>query len=148
MPKSFPLAGILVGALISAACSDATAPARGPEPPPTHVVITGLAMVTLGSAIEEFPVMKVSLRNYGGPGSYYLEFRRDPALVGGVPTYSQSESRNIANVFEGSELFDPVDFELADVVTVYTRVGTSQQSLPTDCKALRAGAHCGGAWDY
>ena len=148
MPKSFPLAGILLGALISAACSDATAPARAPEPPPTHVVITGLAMVTLGSAIEEFPVMKVSLRNDGGPGSYYLEFRRDPALVGGVATYTLSESRNITNAFDGSELFDPFDFELSDVVTVYSRIGTSLQSVATDCKALRAGAHCGGAWDY
>jgi hypothetical protein len=148
MPKSFPLAGILVAALAAAACSDSVAPSRGPQPPPTHVVITDLAMVTMGSAIEEFPVLKVSLRNEGGPGSYYLEFRRDAVAAGGAPTLASTESLNISNAFEGSQLLDPADFELSDVVTVYSRTANASQFLATDCRALHAGAHCGGTWDY
>ena len=88
----------------------------------------------------------IGLKNFGGPGTYYIEFRHTPATEGGPPTFTRTESRNISTgeawtlKLELGELGDP------EVLTVNTRAANSTQFIETDCRVLRGTYVCDQGW--
>ena len=149
MPRSFSIAGILCAAIASASCSDAAAPPDlRPGPPPTKIVITAVTVENLGVDFGSYQVVRIGLRNDGGPGTYYLQFRRYPSTVGGVASFQESEALNAPTGFNESRVFEALDLGSPDVVAVFTRPANTINYVETDCKPLRAAADCNGFWDY
>ena len=149
MPRSFSIAGIVCIAIASVSCSDASAPPDlTPGPLPTKIVITDAVIENVASDFGPYQVVRIGLRNDGGPGTYYLQFRRHTSIAGGVATFEESEAVNAPTGFHESRVFEGLDLGDPDVVAVFTRPANTINFVETDCKPLHAGADCNGFWDY
>jgi hypothetical protein len=149
MRQSAMFAAALSILITLSGCRDVSAPQPEPvrkiDPKPTMVVITDLVIDDL--QLGQPALMKITLKNNGGPGTYYIEFRYSPAAPGGAPTFGRTESLNVPTGYTGTQVLDMSEVGDPEVVTVNTRAEHESIFLETDCRVLRGTYVCDQGWD-